>query len=116
MVEQKFFIGDRVIIRPFDEIDTEDNGSIPMTSEVCYGISRGFIEDIRLHNGADEVYEIISAEKRRDGSTYVYHLRRVRDNHSDGLFWGQGMLAGEHELEDIPEPDQDGLFSVLIFG
>lgn len=104
MNEQKFQKGDAVTIRPFDEVDMADMGSLRKDSDMCYGIDREYINE-----RTGRVYRI--AKHVKDNGAHVYKLENAIGLLVP-LWWAQGMLYSLDE-ESIPEPDTDGLFGLL---
>lgn len=104
MNEQKFHVGDAVMIRPFDEVDMADMGRLKRALGQCYGIDRDYINE-----RTDRFYRV--AKHMKDCGAHVYKLENEL-----GLmvpyWWAQGMLYPAKE-EAIPDPDTDGLFGLL---
>ena len=103
MTDQKFFKGDRVFVRGFDEIDTGDIGVITKGRRFCYGITRKEIERTAGF-GELEIENVI-----RDLGTYIYTLRNPISTKSVSFLWAQGMLRPVPE-EELAEPDPTDLF------
>ena len=107
MNAQKFFIGDKVRIRPFDEIDTSDIGECGISDEGCFAIGRFHINE----ESAEGPYVI--TEFREDYETYIYRMRREDGINNITFWWAQGMLYPD-EQEELPDADECGLFGYLL--
>ena len=107
MTDQKFYEGDRVFVREFDDIDTEDIGVIRKDRDSCYSLDRNDIKRA-VDYGELEVTKCVA-----DLGTYVYRLRIP--GHAGGIsyYWAQGMLRPAYG-EELAEEDPDGLFEILF--
>ena len=105
MTEQKFQKGDLVRVRRFDEIDRKDLGHNGVTSDACFGIDKDYI-----NRRTDRKYKI--AKHTVDYDANIYKLYN-----EEGMMvpytWLQGMLDFAFPEEELPEPDEEGLFSLL---
>ena len=108
MNEQKFMHGDMVKIRRFDEIDADDIGSHRFDAANCFGIEKSYIDNL-----AGRVFTIgrISLAERSSYNSYDYTLED-EDGDEISYWWAQGMLDFEF-AEELPDPDEEGLFAFL---
>ena len=99
---QKFFPGDFVRIRSFDEIDENDLGtSIHKDRTSCFAIGKAYI------NAKSERFEGFMIERCSEkAGTYVYTLRRPGNAVEETYWWAQGMLYPLYEEE---WPDDSGI-------
>lgn len=111
MNEQKFMPGDMVKIRRFDEIDTADIGNHRFDAANCFGIESSYINSLADRGG---VYTIgrISLPERSSFGSYDYTLED-EDGNEIAFWWAQGMIDFASPQEELPEPDEEGLFSFL---
>ena len=109
MNEQKFMPGDLVKIRRFDEIDTKDIGRHRFDAGMCFGIEKRHINTL-----AGQVFTIgrFLLAMQSDANSYDYTLV---DENGDEIryWWAQGMLDFAFRDEELPEPDEEGLFAFL---
>lgn len=110
MNEQKFMHGDMVKIRRFDEIDTADIGNHGFDAAVCFGIERPYIE-----NHAGQVFKIgkVFLAEQSSYNSYDYTLED-EDGNEISYWWAQGMIDFASPQEELPEPDEEGLFAFLL--
>ncbi len=109
MNEQKFMPGDMVKIRRFDEIDTEDIGGHRFDAGMCFGIEKRYINTL-----AGRVFTIgrFLLNVQSDASSYDYTLVD-EDGDEIRYWWAQGMIDFASPQEELPEPDEEGLFAFL---
>lgn len=107
---QKFQIGDMVTVRPFDEIDTDDIGTLRRDSNECYAIESRYINAM----SADGPFVIKSVHE--DWGTFIYKLSDPSSGKEKKYFWAQGMLqfAEGYEGNDPIDPGSpEDLFDFL---
>ena len=109
MNEQKFMPGDMVEIRRFDEIDTADIGSHNFDAANCFGIRKQYIDDM-----AGKVFVIgrVFLAGQSSYNSYDYTLVDEIGNEIR-YWWAQGMIDFASPQEELPEPDEAGLFAFL---
>ena len=110
MTEQKFHVGDEVRVRPFSEIDTSDLGTISIKRKSCYSIDREHIDSM---SGMGTFF-IRNVNTSFD--TFIYTMEKMLSNGNTktvGYYWAQGMLDFAYPKEELPVPDEDGLFAFL---
>lgn len=110
MTEQKFFPGDRVRIRSFDEIDVSDLGNIRHDVNYCFGIGREHINKVASEGTP---YYIEHASTYADVFTYSLS----RDESGEDIIayhWAQGMLDRyeEEDLSDVELGDLSWIFGI----
>lgn len=110
MTEQKFFIGDRVRVRPYDKIDTLDIGNSSCDSYYCYGIPKRHID--RASDKSDG-FVIRNGRFNEDKGMFIYDLVDLAGK-LQAYYWAQGMLCPYEEETELPEPDPSGLFSFIM--
>jgi len=112
-IGQKYYIGDYVRVRRFNEIDTSDIGNGPMSyspeKRECLNLSESTINE---YSEATVPFEITRCDYNNYIGAYLYHLRAYGCGHDNFFVWSQGMLAPYQE-EDLPGADTDSLFSFL---
>ena len=111
MNEQKFMPGDLVKIRRFDEIDTADIGNHRFDAEICFGIERSYIDSLAGRGLVYTIGRIFLAESSSYNS-YDYTLED-EDGNEISYWWAQGMIDFASPQEELPEPDEEGLFAFL---
>ena len=109
-MEQRFFKGDLVRVRPFDEIDRDEIGRVGKNECVCFAISSRII-DRRSGEGPFVITSAVTGF-----GTYIYHLRPEDSPCDITYWWAQGMLRPDEDPRGLPEPDTEGLFSILFSG
>lgn len=110
MTEQRFFKGDMVRIRPFDEIDASDIGTVGLTSNICFSITKHHINE----KSKDYPYLLV-VRHSRECDTHIYTLKDPESDSKEICYWwAQGMLY-PYEEESLSEEDADvpGLFGFL---
>lgn len=108
MNKQKFFTGDRVRIRRFDEIDTSDLGDIRHNKTHCFGISSSETEMLIAER---EYYYIAGYTTYKN--CHVYALS-INDFEGERVLysWAQGMLD-YYEEEELPTVELGDLCELL---
>lgn len=113
MTEQKFYVGDRVRIRPFCQIDQSDIGNASYTDGYCYGIPRRSIDK---WSDKPEGFIVRYVRWTNEKSMFVYELTDPVTGDLAAYCWGQGMLYpyDEYEETDLPDRDPDEMFGFLF--
>ena len=110
MSEQKFHVGDEVRVRPFSEIDTSDLGTISIKRKSCYSIDSEHIDSMS-ERGTFFIRAVNTSFE-----TFIYTMEEILPNGNTKMvrfYWAQGMLDFAYPQEELPEPDEDGLFAFL---
>lgn len=110
MTEQKFFPGDMVRIRCFEEIDVDDIGRLGYEDNQCYEIGRNYINRMATEG---RWYYIKSHDI--DCGSHTYKLSEEISGDSIAYYWAQGMLApyDENEEKELPYADPEDLYRFL---
>ena len=107
MTEQKYSVGEKVRILPFEEIDLFDIGTASHDEYYCYGIERKRIDKMSNTQDGFIVRKVIWFADRE---MYRYELTESSTGNLAPFFWAQGMLGPYEEETEFPEPDPDDLF------
>lgn len=106
--EQRFYEGDTVMIRRFDEIDRSEIGSTGLSATNCFSIGKNYINNMAKRGPA-----FVISSVRKDYRTYIYTLCEADSGERTAYWWAQGMLSGAEE-EEIEPPDTEGLIGFLF--
>lgn len=107
MNEQRFFVGERVRVRRYGEIDALDIGTANYDDFYCYGIPKRRVD---LMSGEPDGYIIRSGRWNEDRGMFIYELSNPHTGITEAYYWAQGMLCPyDEECAELPEPDPEDL-------
>lgn len=112
MSDRKFYDGDIVAVRPFDEIDFDDIGDLSHDEKYCFGIVRSHIEEMSRKG---YVFRIDADSMYYDENGYTYDIVDMYGS-IQSYRWAQGMLYGltDQFSEPVEEPGGDSIMDFLF--